>query len=961
MTQMRMENPMAELGAGVPAINSKRRTICAIKASVRVVGVALLFTIALPHIQADGIHYARAALAAPGAIDPCPAKVPYPPAQTLDRNDDRSSDRIPLPSEMSPLDFLGRSVDALWVNNNGNVTFDGPLEQYTPFTLLDTNLPIIAPYFADVDTRSSDGGQVSYGVTEFDGRLAFCVTWDRVGYYSIHTDKTATFQLLLVSRSNQRGDGSFDIIFNYDSITWEAGDESGGTGGLGGTVARLGYANGSGTAGLAFEFAAAGQAGALIDGGRSELRSARRNSDVPGRLIFEIREGSEQRTGGGDGDDDLVYAALGDSYSSGVGTLSHIPDKSTNPCYRTSYSYGALLFRYADELNKLDTFINATCSGAVTYDIVRDGQHRSFSNLPTSPAVAQIEHLDETVDLITLTIGGNDVGFAPILSYCLVVAGCHSKFREAVGGHYDPNEKNIEGLYSTLFDTYRAILAKAPNASVFVLGYPTILSNYSEHEPDCFTYEGLSALTGVSGLDEGEVSYFQRLGRLLNSTIASAAADAGVRFVDIAASNAGQQQHGVCSPLNGGQYNGRYINNVLPLETEKRGNFFHPNRAGHEDYLAVLLGCPPGSSGLNVCPTGFSPLDFPINPSPLIRRGESPPEPHFFKIGFVFQYGGWLVDDVTGTYRPVEDELVADFDLTEGRECRLYSSPFPSFVASCKIGLQVSGTRGETWRATVYSDPVVVASGIVEDDGSFEIVVDDLVLAPGSHTLVVDVEGPDSTEILIYEFFVDSISAEESEGAAVCPSTGASHRFTDVAPTSFASDAVACIYELRVTVGRTATTYDPGANVNRAEMAAFLSRLHTAVTGGAAPVVDTPFTDTDDTFARDDIARLYGLNVTVGRTATTYDPGANVNRAVMAVFLSRLHTAVTGGAAPVVDTPFTDTDDTFARDDIARLYGLNVIAGRTATTYDPGANVNRAEMAVFLSRLHTAITADPPN
>ena len=191
-----------------------------------------------------------------------------------------------------------------------------------------------------------------------------------------------------------------------------------------------------------------------------------------------------------------------------------------------------------------------------------------------------------------------------------------------------------------------------------------------------------------------------------------------------------------------------------------------------------------------------------------------------------------------------------------------------------------------------------------------------------------------------------------------CPSEGASHPFTDVAHTSSINDAVACVYELKVTTGTTPTTYSPADDVTRAEMAAFLSRLHTAITGDTPPVVDTPFTDIAGSSARDHIARVYGLGITGGTTATTYSPAADVTRAQMAAFLSRLYTAITGVTAPVVDTPFTDIADSSARDHIARVYGLGITGGTTATTYSPAADVTRAQMAAFLSRLHTAVTGD---
>ena len=85
-----------------------------------------------------------------------------------------------------PVDFFGRRYEQLWVNNNGNVTFDGPLSTYTPFGLDGDERVIIAPFFADVDTRASGSELVQYGwgETTFEGHRAFCVNWVNVGYYN---------------------------------------------------------------------------------------------------------------------------------------------------------------------------------------------------------------------------------------------------------------------------------------------------------------------------------------------------------------------------------------------------------------------------------------------------------------------------------------------------------------------------------------------------------------------------------------------------------------------------------------------------------------------------------------------------------------------------------------------------------------------------------------------------------
>ena len=88
------------------------------------------------------------------------------------------------------LNFYGATQSSLYVNNNGNVTFNGPMWTYTPFGLTTaTGSPIIAPYFADVDTRGMGSDVVRYGTGTVDGRNAFGVNWVNVGYYSQHTDK----------------------------------------------------------------------------------------------------------------------------------------------------------------------------------------------------------------------------------------------------------------------------------------------------------------------------------------------------------------------------------------------------------------------------------------------------------------------------------------------------------------------------------------------------------------------------------------------------------------------------------------------------------------------------------------------------------------------------------------------------------------------------------------------------
>jgi len=203
---------------------------------------------------------------------------------TFPGNDDGSTGPVSLGFT---LNFYGVSRSSVYVNNNGNVTFDSPLGTYTPFSLLSTNAQIIAPFFADVDTRA--GNLTRYGTGTFEGRNAFGVTWREVGYYSQNTDKLNSFQLLLVDRSDI-APGDFDIIFNYDQIQWETGDASGGSNGLGGSSARAGWSNG---VNAFFELPGSAVNGAFLDSNLvSGLIYNRLNSSVDGRYIFNVRGGS---------------------------------------------------------------------------------------------------------------------------------------------------------------------------------------------------------------------------------------------------------------------------------------------------------------------------------------------------------------------------------------------------------------------------------------------------------------------------------------------------------------------------------------------------------------------------------------------------------------------------------------------------------------------------------------------
>jgi hypothetical protein len=242
-------------------------------------------------------------------------------ANVLSANDDQSTGRISLPFT---IDYYGRDFSSLFVNNNGNVTFDEPLGQWTPYVLeASSERPIMAPFMGDVDTRGGgsqpetgggggggsptivrgasrfltasipseieggESGVTTYGATRFAGHSAFCVDWPYVGYWREHTDRLNDFQLMIVDR-NDIGAGDFEIMFNYDQVKWETGDFNGGHDGLGGESAAVGYSNGDGSQAHSFELAGSRENGALLDSDPSGLIHGSRNSEVLGRYVFDV-------------------------------------------------------------------------------------------------------------------------------------------------------------------------------------------------------------------------------------------------------------------------------------------------------------------------------------------------------------------------------------------------------------------------------------------------------------------------------------------------------------------------------------------------------------------------------------------------------------------------------------------------------------------------------------------------
>lgn len=249
-------------------------------------GVRVPFRIGLAAAAVLG-SVATVSLAVPPALALGPNAIrPGFDSTAFPGNDDGSTGLVPLGFTA---DFFGTDYTHVFVNNNGNVTFDAPLGTFTPFPISTTNRVIIAPFFADVDTRT--GNVVAYGAGTVGGRPAFGVTWPGVGCFAQITSVLNHFQVILVDRSDT-GAGNFDIEFNYDQIQWETGQASGGSAVCqGGSSARVGYSNG--TPDGSFELPGSGVNGALLD---SNLATGLVNNSLNsggqlGRYRFTVRDG----------------------------------------------------------------------------------------------------------------------------------------------------------------------------------------------------------------------------------------------------------------------------------------------------------------------------------------------------------------------------------------------------------------------------------------------------------------------------------------------------------------------------------------------------------------------------------------------------------------------------------------------------------------------------------------------
>ncbi len=151
------------------------------------------------------------------------------------RGDDDSYGPIALGWNFS---LFGTNYSSVYINTNGNISFGSSYYTYTP-SGFPVSTPMIAAFWADIDTRNTTGGSIWYKV--FPDKLV--VSWDRVGSYNQNATKLNSFQLTIKANTAPTFTGD-DVLFSYDDMQWTTGSLNGGSGGFGGTPATAGMNKG---------------------------------------------------------------------------------------------------------------------------------------------------------------------------------------------------------------------------------------------------------------------------------------------------------------------------------------------------------------------------------------------------------------------------------------------------------------------------------------------------------------------------------------------------------------------------------------------------------------------------------------------------------------------------------------------------------------------------------------------
>jgi hypothetical protein len=270
-----------------------------------------------------------------------------------------------------------------------------------------------------------------------------------------------------------------------------------------------------------------------------------------------------------------AYMALGDSFSSGeslspFATGTDLP--GVNTCHRSSSAYPSLIAGTSAKIPALGANDFRACSGAITTNLWDVAQWNEGIQTDRYP--------DTTTTLVTLTIGGNDIGFPAFGKACATpFSSCD------VGTTAYTNAVNhINGdLAGNLTAAYQNILLVAPNAKIYVVGYPQVVANKLVTDPDdtrCPTLEGGNTKYGNARAARSIVT---QLDQKISATV-TAVGNSRLHYVPVDGSTSPFVGHEVCGtdPTSWFQNINQWVNNPSYV--------FHPNALGQQYGYAALVG-----------------------------------------------------------------------------------------------------------------------------------------------------------------------------------------------------------------------------------------------------------------------------------------------------------------------------------------------------------------------------------
>lgn len=263
------------------------------------------------------------------------------------------------------------------------------------------------------------------------------------------------------------------------------------------------------------------------------------------------------------------YVALGDSYSSGEGVspFDSFTASSSNSCHRSFDAYPVLLA--ANGSLDLDDSGFVACSGATTGKVSNGG-----SGVGAWGEQKQVDALSAETEVVTITVGGNDIGFSEFASAC-ILSSC-----SLTTDIYDDTLGNIANVLPlALEDLYDTILQEAPNAEVYVLEYPLVVP---EVEPESYT--SCALLDSDDPMEDMLAGH--HVIELLNDGIATAVDEANTR-------NTTSRMHLVSTTFEGSPFEGHdvcsndpWFNNISL--TEPVEYTFHPDEDGQAALAEIM-------------------------------------------------------------------------------------------------------------------------------------------------------------------------------------------------------------------------------------------------------------------------------------------------------------------------------------------------------------------------------------